>query len=195
MVSKVKEQEETLMLNDAKTLAGYTLQSHDGEIGKVKEFYFDDQHWAVRYLVADTGNWLSGRQVLISPYALSGVDKDEKRIVVDLTSAQIENSPSLDTDKPVSKQFEEQYYKFYGWPMYWGGSYMWGLSPLIARNGYTPRASSTGGKPWSPTLRSTHDVSGYNIKASDGEVGHVDDFVIDDENWAIRYLVIDTRNW
>ena len=183
------------MLNKAKELTGYTLQSLDGEIGKVKEFYFDDQHWAVRYLVADTGTWLSGRQVLISPYALSAVNSDKKQITVQLTSGQIEGSPSLDADQPVSKQFEETYYKHYGWPLYWSGFFMWGPSPYIARKGDKPRAANPGGKPWNPSLRSTHEVSGYHIQASDGEVGHVDDFVIDDENWAIRYLVIDTRNW
>src|ERR1022692_1932429 len=84
------------MLSKAKTLKGYRLDSLDGEIGKVKEFYFDDRHWTIRYLVADTGNWLTGRQVLISPYALNSVIKSEKHLSVDLTKKQIENSPSLD---------------------------------------------------------------------------------------------------
>ena len=118
------------MLNKAKTLKGYKLDSLDGEIGKVKEFYFDDQHWTIRYLVADTGNWLTGRQVLISPYALVAVNKEEQHIAIDLTKKQIEDSPSLNSDKPVSRQFEEAYYGYYGWPMYWGGPYMWGCLSL-----------------------------------------------------------------
>ena len=97
------------MLCKAKTLKGYTLDSLNGEIGKVKEFYFDDQHWAIRYLVADTGDWLTGRHVLISPYALVAVNKEEQYIAIDLTKKQIENSPSLDNDKPVSRQYEEAY--------------------------------------------------------------------------------------
>ena len=101
------------MLYKAKTLKGYKLNSLDGEIGKVKEFYFDDRHWTIRYLVADTGNWLTDRQVLISPYALVAVNKDEQDIAVDLTKKQIEDSPSLDSDKPVSRQFEEAYYGYY----------------------------------------------------------------------------------
>jgi hypothetical protein len=110
------------MLSKAKTLKGYSIQSTDGEtIGKVKEFYFDDRHWTIRYLVADTGNWLTGRQVLISPYALVAMNRDHQDIVADLTKKQIEDSPSLDSDKPVSRQFEESYYGYYGWPMYWGG--------------------------------------------------------------------------
>jgi uncharacterized protein YrrD len=184
------------MLNKAKTLKGYTLDSRDGEIGKVKEFYFDDRHWTIRYLVADTGNWLLGRQVLISPYALVAVSREEQHITVDLTKKQIEDSPSLNSDKPVSRQFEEDYYMYYGWPLYWGGTYNWGPYPYIVRDrekwkGYVQR-----GKPWDPHLRSTHDVTGHYIQATDGQIGHVDDFIIDDDRtWAIRYLIIDTRNW
>jgi len=105
------------MLSKAKTLTGYKLHSLDGEIGKVKEFYFDDHHWTIRYLVADTGNWLTGRQVLISPYALVAVSQEEQHIVINLTKKQIEDSPSLNSDRPVSRRFEEAYYGYYGWPM------------------------------------------------------------------------------
>jgi uncharacterized protein YrrD len=185
------------MLDKAKTLKGYRLDSLDGEIGRVKEFYFDDQHWAVRYLVADTGNWLTGRQVLISPYALAAVSKEEQHIAIKLTKKQIEDSPSLNSDKPVSRQFEEAYYGYYGWPMYWGGPYMWGYYPYpyIAHDREQRRESTQGGTAWDPHLRSTHAVSGYHIQAADGEIGHVDDFIIDDKTWAIRYLIVDTRNW
>jgi len=183
------------MLDQAKKLEGYTLKSIDGEIGSLKEFYFDDQHWAVRYLVVDTGNWLINRKVLISPYALGAVDTKNEHIAIDLTKIQIENSPLLNTDKPVSRQFEEDYYGFYGFPMYWGGPYMWGPSPYIVRDRDLWKKYTHGEKAWNPHLRSTHEVIGYNIHAKDGEIGHVADFIIDDENWAIRYLVIDTKNW
>jgi len=183
------------MLHKAKTLKGYKLESRDGEIGKVMEFYFDDQHWAIRYLVADTGNWLPGRRVLISPYALVAVTKEEQHIAIDLTKRQIENSPSLNSDKPVSQQFEMDYYQYFGWPVYWGGPYMWGTYPTIVRDRDDSKVSSQAEKAWDPHLRSTQDVSGYHIHATDGEIGHVEDFIIDDEAWAIRYLVIDTRNW
>jgi len=179
------------MLNKAKTLNGYKLDSLDGEIGKVKEFYFDDHHWTIRYLIADTGNWLTGRQVLISPYALLTVNKEEHSIAVDLTKKQIEDSPSLDSDKPVSRQFEEAYYGYHDWPVYWGGSNMWGTYsyPCLGRE------ATSGKKKRDHHLRSTHDVIGHDIQATDGEIGHVDDFIIDDETWAIRYLIIDTQNW
>jgi hypothetical protein len=183
------------MLNTAKTLKGYKLDSLDGDIGKVKEFYFDDLHWTIRYLVANTGNWLMDRQVLISPHALAAVNKEGQNIAINLTKKQIEDSPPLDSDKPVSRQFEEVYYGYYGWPDYWGGPYMWGSYPYIVNNPEEWRESTQGGKAWDPHLRSTNDVSGHYIQAADGEIGHVEDFIIDDETWAIRYLIIDTRNW
>ncbi|NVN91218.1 MAG: PRC-barrel domain containing protein [Desulfuromonadales bacterium] len=184
------------MLIKAKTLKGYTMESVNGEIGRVKEFYFDDRHWTIRYMVADTGNWLSGRQVLISPYALVATNSEEQHIAVNLTKEQIEKSPSLNSDMPVSRQFEEAYNGYYEWPMYWGGPYMWGAYPyaVVAAREKGSHARP-GEKPWNPHLRSTNEVSSYHIQAADGDIGHVDDFIIDDETWAIRYLVIDTRNW
>jgi uncharacterized protein YrrD len=184
------------MLSKAKTLHGYSLQSTDGEtIGKVKEFYFDDRHWTVRYLIADTGSWLTGRQVLISPYALVAVNSDHRNIVANLTKKQIEDSPSLDTDKPVSRQFEESYYGYYGWPPYWGGPYMWGAYPCPVREREEWKESTQREKAWDAHLRSTRAVSGYHIQALNGELGHVEDFIIEDETWAIRYLIVDTHNW
>jgi uncharacterized protein YrrD len=183
------------MLNKAKTLKGYTLHALDGEIGRVKDFYFDDRHWTVRYLVAETGNWLTGRQVLISPHALGAVSNEEQQITVELTKKQIEDSPSLDSDKPVSRQFEEAYYEHYGWPTYWGGPFMWGSYRHIVRDREQSREPNRDEKAWDPHLRSAHDVSGHHIQAVDGEIGHVEDFILDDETWAIRYLIINTRNW
>lgn len=183
------------MLIPVKTLKGYKLDSIDGEIGKAKEVYFDDLHWGARYLVADTGNWLTGVQVLISPYALGSVDKLKERITVNLTKNQIEKSPSLSSNKPVSRQFEAEYYGYYGWPTYWNGSYMWGYYPGIVRDRKDWIPESHQKQTMDSHLRSTSAVSGYHVQAKDGEVGHVVDFIIDDEVWAIRYLIIDTTNW
>jgi len=183
------------MLNKAKALKNYKLHSLDGEIGKVNEFYFDDHYWAIRYLIADTGNWLTGRQVLISPHALVTVNKEDQNVAINLTKKQIEGSPSLDKDKHVSRQFEEAYYGYYKWPTYWEGSYMWGFQPNIEFEQIARKESTQDEKTWDPHLRSTNNVSGYNIQATDGEIGNVEDFIIDDETWAIRYLIINTRNW
>ena len=182
------------MLHKAKTLNGYTLRSLDGDIGKVKEFYFDDQHWAIRYLVADTGSWIPGRQVLISPYALVAVNNTKHYISVDLTKQQIEDSPPLETHKPVSRQFEDAYYGYYGWPGY-GVPYMWGPYPYIVRDEAKWKQSAHRKQIPERHLRSMQDVSGHAIQGIDGEIGHVEDFLIDDETWAIRYLIVATRNW
>jgi len=184
------------MLYSVKTLKGCRLDARDGQIGKVNEFYFEDQHWAVRYLVADTGSWLTGRRVLISPRTLAGVDRGDREIAVDMTKKMIEDSPSLDSDKPVSRRFEEDFHTYYGWP----SPYMWGPYPGITNpNMVGGRGVWTGALPGEtpsdPHLRSTRDVKGHHVQAADGEIGHVEDFLIDDNSWTIRYLVIDTRNW
>ena len=185
------------MLSTAKTLKDYRLDSLDGEIGKVKEFYFDDRYWTIRYLVANTGYWLPGRQVLISPHSLVAIERDiyDLKIKIDLTKKQIENSPSLNRDQPVSRQFEDSYYGYYGYPSYWSGSFSWGAYPYLERNPDKWGQSASGGKSWDRHLQSTHEVDGYHIQALDGEIGHVEDFIIDDETWAIRYLVVGTKNW
>lgn len=186
------------MLIKAKTLKGYKLRATDGEIGKVKEFYFDDLHWVVRYLIADTGSWLTGKQVLISPYALGVANNQDDLININLNKDQIENSPSLETDKPVSLQFETEYYGYYRWPAYWSGTGMWGAYPTISHDNLEKVEKvekQEQEKSWDPHLRSTNALTGYHIQANDGEIGHVSDFVIDDETWAIRYLIIDTTNW
>jgi uncharacterized protein YrrD len=183
------------MLNKVKTLKDYKLHSFDGEIGNVKDLYFDDQYWTIRYLIANTGNWLTGRQVLISPYALMAVNKEKQYITVNLAKDQIENSPSLESDKPVSQQFEESYYGYYKWPLYWGGPDTWGQYPYVEHNPTKWKENGQGKRAWNPNLRSIKDVSGYDIQALDGTIGHVEDFIIDDETWTIRYLIVDTRNW
>lgn len=186
------------MLHSTKTLEGYKLDTLDGEMGRVQDFYFDDKYWTVRYLVADTGNWLRGRQILISPHALVAAIKEEEHIAVDLTKNQIEESPSISNDKPVSRQFEMDYHGYYGWSPYWGGSFAWGAYPYpgpapLSMDG--ERSADEEEKEWDPHLRSAEEVTGYHIQATDDEIGHVEDFIIDDVTWTIRYLIVDTRNW
>ena len=183
------------MQEKVKNLEGYGLHSLDGEIGKVKEFYFDDHHWTIRYLVADTGNWLSGRQVLITPYSLSNVNKEKRTISVDLTKKKIEESPSLGSGEPVSRHFEQSYFRYYQLPMYWGGAHMWGAYPFFLRDTETRSEPVPGENDRDYHLRGTRAVTGYHIQAVNGEIGHIEDFILDDKNWAIRYLVIDTANW
>jgi hypothetical protein len=186
------------MFHKAKDLTGYKLGAKDGEIGRVKDFYFEDTNWTIRYLVADTGTWLSGRLVLISPFALDGIDEKSRHFNVKLTKDQIERSPSIDTHKPVSRQYEADYARYYGWPMYWYGPALWGPTPYPvyqagpAETRHDPAVAQQRGD---PHLRSASEVEGYYLHATDGDLGHVDDFLISDEDWAIRYMIADTRNW
>jgi len=133
--------------------------------------------------------------VLISPYSLTGVNQDDQEVSVSLTKKQVENSPSIDTDKPVSRQYEGAYNGYYGYPGYWGGPYAWGVYPYIERDRTRWNLSAAENARTDWHLRSTKEVTGYNLLAIDGEIGHVDDFIIDDETWTIRYLVVATRNW
>jgi sporulation protein YlmC with PRC-barrel domain len=185
------------MLDKAKTLTGYKLEGKDGEFGTVKELLFDDQLWTIRYLVAETGSWLLERHVLISPYALTAVLRDAQRITLNLTKKQIEESPLLSSDKPVTRQFEHSYNLYYGWPMYWNGPYAWGSYPFpfLPPENVELFKVLTPEKAWDIHLCSSMDMSGYHIHATDGEIGHVEDFIIDDKTWTIRYLIVDTQNW
>jgi hypothetical protein len=189
------------MLQSIKELYGEKLGALDGEMGHVKDFYFDDQNWAVRYVVADTGSWLSGRHVIISPHAFGTLDQDGKVLHVKLTRKQIEGSPSMESHKPVSRQFEEEYYQYYGWPCYWQGDGLWGMSgfpimplPVTPPPGKTAGASRPKSKGGDSHLRSTQAVNGYHLAATDGIIGHVCDFMMDTRNWAISALVIKTGN-
>lgn len=184
------------MLRTAKDLKGCPLGALDGEIGHVQDFYFDDQSWTVRYLVADTGGWLSQRKVLISPFAVKGLHfEPHKSIQVNLTKKQIEESPSIETHLPVSRQYEAKYSRYFGWPYYWPGPLLWGPVPspglLVPAQPLAPPPEETDSQ--DTHLRSGSEVSGYEIQALDQHFGHVEDFILDSEFWAIRYLVIDTR--
>jgi sporulation protein YlmC with PRC-barrel domain len=187
------------MLRSMKQLYGDKLGASDGEIGHVKDFYFDDQNWAVRYVIADTGSWLTGRQVLISPHSLGCLDQAEKVLRVKLTRKQIEDSPSIGSHKPLSRQYEEEYYRYYGWPCYWQGDGLWGMSgfPIVALPAQPfpdklPAAHGPPSERANAHLRSAQAVTGYHIKTNDGTVGHVCDFMMDTQSWAIRQLAIKT---
>jgi hypothetical protein len=185
------------MLRSIKQLYGDKLGASDGEIGHVKDFYFDDQNWAIRYLVADTGSWLPGRQVLLSPHSLGRLDQAGKVLGVNLTRNQIEHSPSIESHKPVSRQYEEEYYRYYGWPFYWQGDALWGMSgfPILelpAKPFPSEQTPAKGPPRADAHLRSAQAVNGYRLQASDGMIGHVCDFMMDARSWAIAQLVIKT---
>ena len=177
------------MLRSIEELYGYTIRAADGDIGKVHDFYFDDEFWTIRYLVVDTGTWLTGRRVLIAPASLGQPDWDTKTLPVRLTKKQVEDSPLVGTDQPVSRQLQVDLHHYYGWPHYWAGTSV-GTPFLIV-----PPDQSQEEESGDPHLRSSREVIGYHIQATDDEIGHAEDFIVQDTGWVIRYMVVDTRNW
>jgi len=186
------------MLRSLKEIFGYKIRATDGNIGNVHDFFFDDEIWAIRYVVVDTGTWLSGRKVLLVPSVVEQPEWERRLLPVDLRKKQVEESPEMDTDKPVSRQAEIDLHEHYDWSPYW----------LIPPHGLAPPITPAKGKDeeeekekkqegerMDPHLRSVKEVMGYHIQALDGEVGHVEEFIADDSKWFIRYMVVDTRNW
>jgi hypothetical protein len=207
------------MLRNTKDLENYSINATDGQIGHVKDFYFDDDAWVIRYFVVDAGSWLSSRKVLISPISVHHPDWLKRTLPVSVTKEQVRNSPDIDTDMPVSRQNEEQTLGYYGYSNYWGGGGMWGegLYPYAMVPGYAGyagygsdridraerdqeqeaylRAERTRHRNDDPHLRSCKAVTGYHIQATDGEIGHVTGYLVDDETWSILYMIVDTSNW
>jgi sporulation protein YlmC with PRC-barrel domain len=183
------------MLHNVKDLHGDTIAARDGEIGKVDQVYFDDEDWRVRYLVVDTGGWLSGRKVLISPASIDRSKSSDHALAVGLTREQVEHSPGIDTHKPVDRQYEEAYARYYGYSLYWAPPEAAAM-PTIERSGEAAsQLKQAERKAGESHLRSSGDVVGYSIQAADGRIGHVEDIRVDDRNWSVSDLVVDTRDW
>jgi hypothetical protein len=189
------------MLRDSTQLKDFVIRATNGELGTVDQLYFDDETWAIRYLTVETGSWLGGRRVLISPISVVHTDWQTKRLDVALTKKQVERSPDINTHLPVSRQHEAAYFGYYGFPFYWGGPYLWGPAfyPAGLANSRSAPAELKEDSIWRAStdshLRSTEAVTGYHMEATDGEIGHLDGFLMDDEAWAIRYVEVATRNW
>lgn len=137
------------MLHLAQKVAGVTVNGTDGEIGTLEDFYFEEAGWNVRYLIVDTGSWLNGKRVLVSPSAVQG-DWGRSGVRVNLSRADVQNGPAL--EESTAEAADEH-------------------------------------------LDSVKETSGYHIHARNGEIGHVDDFLIGQDSWRIRYLLVDTSNW
>jgi len=188
------------MLRSAKELEKYKIKAIDGEIGKLVDFYFDDHKWIIRYIIVDTGTWLAEKLVLISPESFKKLDKETSTLELNLNKQQIEDSPEVDKDRPVSRQQETELIGYYGWPMYWtgiGGPTVGAFSPVNAAVTKTEQEileMNRKKKKGDPNLRSTREVISYGISAADGHIGHVEDFLVDDDAWNIRYLIVDTKN-
>lgn len=190
------------MQRNINSLVGFTIGATDGDIGKVEEFYFDDTTWTVRYMIVKTGGWLTGREVLISPEAILTPDWEHKIIPVNLTRSQVKNSPDIDTDKPISRQEEDKLFAYYPWQTYYDaglygdGMGMLGtfpLTPLVTENTLQERKVNEETE-IKTHLRSTHELKGYIIHATDGEIGKVFDFILNKQSWQIIFIVVKTGN-
>lgn len=184
------------MLWSFENIRGYSIQARDGNLGRVDDLLFDDVSWTMRYLVADTA-WLFGRKVLLSA-AVAGIPQADDTVVpVMLTKQQVEDSPSVDADAPVSRQEEKALQRHYGWPEYW----MYPSSMAVAGMGEDALGAGVAGAgvlsaaQGDPNLRSAKEICGYKVQAKDGDIGQVENFVVEDDSWVLRYVIIDTGNW
>jgi len=174
------------MLRSVKGLHGHEIHAVDGDIGYVKDFYIDDETWTIQYLVVDTGRWIPGKSVLISPEAFGKPDYEMKKFPVQLTKDQIKQCPCAEEHRPVAREHEFELNECYGWKIYWA------QGPLILDPAKVePELEEYEGE---PHLRSISEVTGYHIHAKDGDIGHIEDFIFDDESWKIRYIEIDIHN-
>jgi sporulation protein YlmC with PRC-barrel domain len=178
-------------------LADLALHATDGDLGSVEDLYLDDRHWQVRYLVVKTGGWLLGRYVLIAPVSVREIDDAEGTLHVNLTREQIEQSPPIDRAKPVSRAYEQAYYRHFRLAPYWDTvPGPWGTAvPYPGTVPPTIEKAGAAAQPEHPHLRSAKELTGYAIRARDGEIGHLEDVVVDDEDWVVRYVEVDTRKW
>ena len=187
------------MLRRLRDNEGFEVWSREGrELGRVEDFYLDEDRWTVRYIEVRTGSWFTGRSVLLSPMTIARLDWDRARIDFKLTEDQIKGAPDSDLAQPISRRFEAEYSGYYGIPHYWAGTDLWGMwsTPMDvqAPPAWQPLPSARE-LPDGQHLRNVREVTGYHIVATDGEIGHVDDYLVDDVSWRIRYLMIDTSNW
>jgi len=183
------------MLRSAKGLTGLEVKAVDGNIGAVDDLFFDDEDWVVRYLVIETGKWLPGRKVIVSPTSAGEPDTEKNEIPVSLDRKKIEDSPTIDEEQPVSRRQEIKLAEYFGWPYYWWGPV--GMAAGATR-GFTSAENApdaTEDEDGDPNLRSLNEVSGYSINAKDGEFGHIEDLIVETDGWEIVYAVVDTRNW
>ena len=186
------------MFRSSKELMGYRLLATDGLIGRCKDMLFDDLQWTVRYIVVDTGNWLAGRKVIVSAAQLKEPDWNEKAIPVSLTVKQIEDAPPLESNAPISRRYERLWLERFGQPQYWvplgpvGTPIVANVAAMHKETRKELKTTADAGKE-STNLRSMEEVSDYHIRATDGDIDHVEEFIIDDTTWSLRYLVVDTR--
>jgi len=186
------------MLRSLKELERYTVSAVDGEIGNVDSFLLDGEHWIVRYLIVRTKGFLQGQEVLVSPISFSKIDWSDLRFNVTLTKDKVRCSPPFDPRMPFTRELEGEVFQYYGYEPHWGFAGHWGPgifpSSLATSKGNADLTGHTDGST-GEHLRNARELRGYHVVGTDGEIGHIEDFILQDETWQIRYLVVDTSNW
>jgi hypothetical protein len=186
------------MLWRSSEIIGYGIGAPDGAIGSVDDLLFDDENWTVRWVVIETGSWLPGRRVLLPPPHFGWRDTGRRQFPVNLTRQIIKDSPDITADALMSRQMESHLYGYYRLSPYWAVGLA--CAPIGVAGGSVPPAgiaAPAAEREWPsvPHLRSTGEVTGYYIQATDDDIGHVEEFLVEDGSWTIRYMVVDTKNW
>jgi stress response protein YsnF len=190
------------MLQSANDLKGYAIIAADGEIGSIEDFYFEDTSLAIRFLIANTGNWMTNRLSLISPLTISHLDREKRNIHVTLTKEQVKQSPGIDKHQPVSRQMEKLVTNYYG-DRYWKDRPDLTPAQLAAANAAaaTVKAAVTSQAAVSTVpapdvhLRSMQEMTTYDIEGQDGKFGELEDFFLETDDWSIRYIGVDTHRF
>ncbi|GGD02692.1 hypothetical protein GCM10007216_36830 [Thalassobacillus devorans] len=198
------------MLYFASTLKNYNIQANDGELGKVKDLYFDDKKWTVRYLVADTRKWLPGKKVVVSPSGVKAVDTGEEVVHVENNKEDIRHNATLEEKQDFSYEKEMELSDTFGWKQYWAGEFLWGgyLTPMdpVEEPARAAEPQTTQEPPINDNvhdrkdkLRSSESIKGEFkhgvVHGENGKIGYIKDLMIDEGTWRIRYLLVDTSEW
>lgn len=178
---------------------GYTVRANDGDVGTVERYYFDDVTWSLRYLAVKT-NGAPARHLLLSVVALEKPVWTKRVFPVNLSMKQVRRSPLIDIDGPISRQYETELHEHYAWPTYWGIGYYTipefdMMMNLTAADKLQSERLSAEVRKLDPHLRSIRELVDCRVQATDGHIGHVEDALVDDETWSLRYLIVNTRDW
>ncbi len=184
-----------MKLRSLKEIKGYAVEAADGAMGQVDDFLFHDDGFRLRYLVVDTGGFLTGRKVIIPPDVLEKPDRKSRAFPVDLNKEEVKASPPLAADEPVSRQHEAEIHKHFTWQPYWEGRAPGGFPVSGTAVGTEKEAPDSERSSGDRHLRSFNEILGYAVACRDGDVGEVDDFILDDDSWSLRYFVIDAGGW
>ncbi len=192
------------MLRPARDWIGLPVLATDGEMGVVKDIYFDRVSWELRYCLVEIGGWIERRRVLLVPESLT-LDIVQSCLQTTLTRAQVANSPAASSDMPVVRQYEKRLHGYYGWTPYWNRQrtarhslFAQVVPPSAfeqARLAIDERIEEKLRENADPHLHSLQEVKGYSIRATDGELGSLEDLILDAETHTITHLVIDTIKW